>query len=255
MDRLTIAGIFIAFLAIIVGYKIEGGVIANLFNGAAFIIVFGGTLGAVMLQTSTRQFAMAIKMLKWIFIPPKYNFEQGIATIKDWSVKVRQHGYLSLEDEANNNRDPFVARGLNMLIDGVEVDAYNEAMEMTITQQKNKLIESSKLYTAMGGYSPTIGILGAVLGLIQAMNYIKQPEMLGSGIATAFIATIYGVGFANLIFIPIGNKLQQIIEEHSRYYELLAEGMYAILQGETPNGIEQKLSAFLVDTSNKSLFR
>lgn len=255
MDRLTFLGLFIAGAAIALGYKVEGGVLSNLFNGSALLIVLGGTLGAVMLQTSSSQFFTAIKMLKWVFFPPKYDFEKGISEIKRWSTQVRQDGYLTLESDALAQKDPFVSKGLNLLIDGADKDVFCDAMEMELMQQKSMLLQSSKIYSAMGGYSPTIGILGAVLGLIQAMNFIKQPEMLGAGIATAFVATIYGVGFANLLFIPIAHKLECLIEQHARYHEMVAQGMLAILQGQTPNAIEQKLSAFLLDKNNQLLFR
>ena len=152
-------------------------------------------------------------------------------------------------------KDYFISKGLNLLIDGSEQEQFFDTMDNEIRQQRNALNESSNVYNAMGGYSPTIGILGAVLGLIQAMNFIKQPEMLGAGIATAFVATIYGVGFANLLYIPIANKLNNLIDEYSRYHQMLAEGMYCILKGDTPNVIEQKLSAYLVEKNNNTLFR
>ena len=153
----------------------------------------------------------------------KYNFEKGIEQVKIWATKVRQDGYLSLEDQAMYEKDYFISKGLNLLIDGSEQEQFFDTMDNEIRQQRNALNESSNVYNAMGGYSPTIGILGAVLGLIQAMNFIKQPEMLGAGIATAFIATIYGVGFANLLYIPIANKLNNLIDEYSRYHQMLAE--------------------------------
>ena len=255
MDKLAIFGAAIALVAIGLGYTIEGGVLTNLFDLSAFIIVFGGTLGAVMLQATKFQFVTALKMLPWVFRPPKYNFEKGIEQVKTWSTKVRQDGYLALENQALQEKDYFVAKGLNLLIDGSEEQQFFDTMENEILQQRNALNESSQVYNAMGGYSPTIGILGAVLGLIQAMNFIKQPEMLGAGIATAFVATIYGVGFANLFYIPIAKKLSNLVDEYCRYHQMLAEGMYCILQGDTPNVIEQKLSAYLVEKNNSAIFR
>ena len=255
MDKLAIFGAVLALLAIGFGYTLEGGVLTNLFDLSAFVIVFGGTLGAVMLQATKFQFVTALKMLPWVFKPPKYNFEKGIEQVKIWATKVRQDGYLSLEDQAMYEKDYFISKGLNLLIDGSEQEQFFDTMDNEIRQQRNALNESSNVYNAMGGYSPTIGILGAVLGLIQAMNFIKQPEMLGAGIATAFVATIYGVGFANLLYIPIANKLNNLIDEYSRYHQMLAEGMYCILKGDTPNVIEQKLSAYLVEKNNNTLFR
>ncbi|MDP4982554.1 flagellar motor protein [Pseudoalteromonas tunicata] len=247
MDRLSFFGILIALLAIGIGYKIEGGLVASLINFPALLIVLGGTLGAVMLQSPSAQFFCGLKMFKWVFVPPKHRVDEGISKIKNWSQKARQDGYLSLEKEALASKEHFINKGLNMLIDGVEAEQFRSAMEMELLFQRESLLKSAKIYEAMGGYSPTIGILGAVLGLIQAMSFIKQPEMLGAGIATAFIATIYGVGFANLLFLPIANKLRFLIEQKMLYNELLAEGMLAILQGDTPHSIELKLSAFKME--------
>ncbi|ATC98213.1 flagellar motor protein [Pseudoalteromonas spongiae] len=255
MDKLAVFGAIIAFVAIGLGYTIEGGVLANLFDLSAFIIVFGGTLGAVMLQATKYQFTTAIKMLPWVITPPKHDFAKGIEQVKNWAAKVRHDGYLSLENLAIDEKDNFVSKGLNLLVDGSDEQQFFDTMENEILQRRNALNESSQVYHAMGGYSPTLGILGAVLGLIQAMNFIQQPDMLGAGIATAFVATIYGVGFANLLYIPIANKLAYLVDEHCRYHQMLAEGMFCILQGDTPNAIEQKLSAYLIEKNNKSLFR
>ena len=131
-----------------------------------------------------------------------------------------------------------------MLVDGAEKEVFCDVVENDIHSWQKKLKASSQIYSAMGGYSPTLGILGAVLGLIQAMSFIKQPEMLGAGIATAFVATIYGVGFANLVFIPVANKLNSLIEIRREYYEMYAEGLLSILLGETPNAIEQRLAVY-----------
>jgi len=255
VDKLAILGVILAFVAIGLGYTLEGGVLANLFDLSAFIIVFGGTLGAVMLQATKYQFITALKMLPWVVKPPKHDFSQGIEQVKSWAAKVRHDGYLSLENLAIDEKDYFVSKGLNLLVDGSEEQQFFDTMENEILQRRHALNESSQVFHAMGGYSPTLGILGAVLGLIQAMNFIQQPDMLGAGIATAFVATIYGVGFANLIYIPIAYKLSSIIDEHCRYHQMLAEGMYCILQAEPPTIIEQKLSAYLTENNNDSLFR
>ncbi|MBE0363698.1 chemotaxis protein MotA [Pseudoalteromonas ulvae UL12] len=247
MDRLSILGVLVALAAIGIGYKIEGGLVSSLINLPALLIVLGGTLGAVMLQSPKSEFFCGLRMFKWVFFPPKLRIDEGVAKITQWSHKARQDGFLSLEKEALDSNEYFISKGLNMLIDGVEVNQFREAMETELIFRRESLFKSAKIYEAMGGYSPTIGILGAVLGLIQAMTFIKQPELLGAGIATAFIATIYGVGFANLFFIPVANKLRFIVEQQMLYHELLTEGMLAILQGDSPHSIELKLSAFKVE--------
>ena len=244
MDRLSIAGLLIAVLAIIAGFSIEGGAISTLFELPAFIIVFGGTIGAVMLQSSAGQFKHAAGLLRWIFFPPKYDFEQGIEKIVSWSTKARESGYLALENIALDEEDRFVNKGLNLIADGVEAETFRNAMEIDLELYREHQLRSANIYESMGGYSPTIGILGAVLGLIQAMNNLSDPDMLGQGIATAFIATIYGVGFANLIYIPVANKIRAVVHQQTMYKEMVLEGLLSISLAENPHAIENRLNAF-----------
>ena len=244
MDRLSIAGLVIAVLAIYIGFSLGGGTIGALFELPAFIIVFGGTLGAVMLQSSFVQFSHAISLLKWVFSPPQHDIDKGIENIILWAEKARESGYLALEDIALDIEDTYTQKGLNSLVDGVEIENLRTSLELDLDIYREHSLRSANVYEAMGGYSPTIGILGAVLGLIHAMSNLTQPELLGQGIATAFIATIYGVGFANLLYLPIANKIRAIIHEQTMYREMISEGLIAIANGENPHAIENKLSAF-----------
>lgn len=244
MDKLSIAGLLVALIAIYLGFSIEGGAISTLFELPAFIIVFGGTVGAVMLQSSTPQFLHALGLLKWVFNPPKYAFDEGIEEIVEWAQKARESGYLVLENIAIDIEDRFTNKGLNFLADGMETDQLINTLELDLELYREHNLRSANIFESMGGYSPTIGILGAVLGLIQAMSNLSDPDMLGAGIATAFVATIYGVGFANLIYIPIANKLRAIIHEQTMYREMIAQGIIAISQGENPHAIENRLSSF-----------
>ncbi|MEI6893415.1 MAG: flagellar motor protein [Colwellia sp.] len=247
MDKLSLAGLFIAILAVYIGFSLDGGHLADLFELPAFIIVFGGTLGAVMLQSSMVQFRHAISLLKWVFYPPQYNMERGINEILDWATKARELGYLALEDTALEIEDSFTQKGLNLLVDGVELDNLRITLELELDLYREHNLRSANVYEAMGGYSPTIGILGAVLGLIHAMSNLTEPELLGQGIATAFIATIYGVGFANLVYLPVANKIRAIIHQQTIYREMVCEGLFSIAQGEHPQSIENKLSAFRLE--------
>lgn len=247
MDRLSVFGLVVAFLAIYLGFIIEGGSIGTLFELPAFIIVFGGTLGAVMLQSSTKQFIHALSLLKWIIYPPNYDVEEGISNIVTWADKARESGYLALENIALDEEDTFTNKGLNLLVDGVEPEQFKLSLELDLDLYREHNLRSASVFESMGGYSPTIGILGAVLGLIQAMGHLSNPELLGQGIATAFIATIYGVGFANLIYLPIANKIRAIIHQQTMYREMVCEGLFAIAHGENPHSIENKLSAFRLD--------
>lgn len=244
MDRLTIAGIIIAIAAIYIGFRFEGGAFSALFELPAFLIVFGGTIGAVMLQSSQRQFFHALSLLKWVVYPPKFDVNAGINRIVSWSERARELGFLSLENDAEDETDTFTQKGLNLLVDGSEATSLKESLELDLDLFREHNLRSSNIYEAMGGYSPTIGILGAVLGLIHAMGNLTDPNMLGQGIATAFVATIYGVGFANLLYLPIANKLRGIIHEQTMYREMVIEGLVAIALVENPHVIENRLSAF-----------
>jgi chemotaxis protein MotA len=247
MDKLSISGLFIALVAIYLGFVIDGGTIASLFELPAFIIVFGGTIGAVMLQSSQVQFFHALSLLKWIFFPPQYNVQQGIESIVSWAEKARESGFLSLEHIAEEEHDFYTNKGLNLLVDGVEVDNLKVALELDLDLYREHNLRSAHIFESMGGYSPTIGILGAVLGLIHAMSNLSDPQLLGQGIATAFVATIYGVGFANLIYLPIANKIKAIVHQQTMYREMITEGLVAIALAENPHAIENKLSAFRLE--------
>ena len=247
MDKLSISGLLIAILAIYLGFIIDGGSISSLLELPAFIIVFGGTLGSVMLQSSQVQFLHAITLLKWLFVPPKYDVEQGIESIVEWAEKARESGFLSLEYIAEEENDFFVNKGLNLLVDGAEVENLRVSLELDLDLYREHNLRSAHVFESMGGYSPTIGILGAVLGLIHAMSNLADPELLGQGIATAFVATIYGVGFANLIYLPIANKIKAIVHQQTMYREMMTEGIIAIALAENPHAIENKLSAFRLE--------
>jgi len=244
VDKMSIAGILIAILSVYIGFMLDGGNLSALFELPAFIIVVGGTMGAVMLQSSLVQFNHAISLLSWLFHPPVYDIDEGLDDIVHWASKARESGFLALEDTALEIDDSFTQKGLNLLVDGIDVDKLQDtlALELTLYQQHN--LRSANVFEAMGGYSPTVGILGAVLGLIHAMSNLTEPALLGQGIATAFIATIYGVGFANLLYIPIANKIRSIVHQQTMFREMMCEGLLSIANGENPSAIENKLSAF-----------
>lgn len=244
MDKLSFAGLFIALIAVFLGFTIEGGNFSTLFELPAFLIVVGGTIGAVMLQSSTAQFFHAFSLLKWVFVTPIFNIEKGIENVVSWAEKARESGFLILENIAVDEPDVYVKKGLNLLVDGEETDNLRAALELDLDITREHNLRSAAIFESMGGYSPTIGILGAVLGLIQAMGHLDDPTKLGQGIATAFIATIYGVGFANLIYIPVANKIRAIIHTQNMYREMVIEGLVAIANVENPRAIENKLSAF-----------
>ncbi|MBW8190784.1 flagellar motor protein [Neiella marina] len=245
MDKSTLLGLIIGFGAILLGQVWEGGNLLALLSFPAFLIVVGGTLGAVLLQTPLVVVKRAITQLGWMFNPPELPLEHSIEKIITWSHASRQEGLLGLENQILDEPDPFVQKGLTLLVDGADASTIREMLDIEMVMQRELQLDAAKTYEAMGGYSPTIGIIGAVLGLIQAMNYLSDPDQLGVGIATAFVATIYGVGFANLLYLPIANKMRYHIYSIVNYQELMVEGLVAVAHGENPRNIELRLRAFL----------
>jgi chemotaxis protein MotA len=246
MDRLSLIGLIIGIFAIVGGQVLEGGSVRSLLQVTAFLIVIGGTLGAVLLQSTFSNFLGGIKMLRWVVMPPAENLEQLVKTMVNWSNTARRGGLLALETPLMSEKDPFVKRALQMLVDGAEPEAIRHTMELEITAYEEKLRASSKIWESAGGYAPTIGIIGAVMGLIHVMENLTDPAKLGAGIAVAFVATIYGVGSANLIFLPISNKLKYVISTEANRRDMVVEGLVAIAHGENPRIIESKLRGFLV---------
>lgn len=245
MDLLSLIGLVLGVAAILVGQHLEGGHISSLLNGPALLIVIGGTFGAVMLQSRLSVFLRAMRMLFWTFYAPRLNFEDGINRIIRWSNIARKEGLLGLEDVEEKEPDLFARKGLQLLIDGSEPENIRNILDVDISVKEQFDIQAARVFESMGGYSPTIGILGAVMGLIQVMGNLSDPSMLGSGIAVAFVATIYGVGAANLVFLPIANKLKSLVHLQSQYRDMFVEGMISIAEGENPRNIETKLLGYL----------
>ncbi len=245
MDWSSLTGLLLAFVGILAADKLDGGRISSLLQPAAFIIVVVGTLGAVLVQTSTPVFMRGIRMARWVFKPPADGRRSVVRDIVIWSNSARREGLLSLEPYMNASRDPFTAKGLRLIIDGIDLVKLREILDAEINSFEAEQRQAVKIWEAAGGYSPTIGILGAVLGLIQVMEHLSDPTKLGGGIAVAFVSTIYGVGFANLIFLPISNRLRTIVNQTINQREMIAEGILAIANGENPRIIEERLAAYL----------
>lgn len=246
MDLNSVFGILLAFVAIIGGQFLEGGHISSLMQAAAFLIVMGGTLGAVLLQSPVKIFVNGIRMGVWVFFPPASSPQTLIKQIINWAHIARKEGLLALESLVPVTKDPLSKKGLQLLADGSSPDKLREALEIDILALENYQRQSAKIWEAAGGYAPTIGILGAVLGLIHVMENLSDPRLLGNGIAVAFVATVYGVGLANLIFLPIANKLKIIINEHIVMQEILVDGFVAIAHGENPRLIESRLNGYFI---------
>jgi len=244
-DIISIVGILLSLLAIIGGQYLEGGHISSLMQVTAFIIVLGGTFGACMLQFSLSVFLQGIKLLRWVILPPALHLEMVIEEIIGWGQSARRAGLLSLEPILAEMEDPFMRKGLQLLVDGAEPEKLRETMEVDMYAYDEHYRMAAKVWEAAGGYAPTIGILGAVMGLIHVMENLSDPSKLGGGIAVAFVATIYGVGAANLFFLPIANKLKALIGKEMVKREMVVEGLVAIANGENPRLIETKLRGYL----------
>ncbi len=245
MDMLAIFGVIIAFAALLGGNFLEGGSFQALLNGPAALIVVGGTLGAAILQTPRENLRRALHLLPWTLNPPKPECKKGIKDIVRWAKAARKQGLLGLENIADREKDKFSKKALQMLVDGREPEAIRHVLENDLMVAELRDQDAINFYESMGGYAPTIGILGAVIGLIHVMQHLADPSELGPGIAIAFVATIYGVAFANLLLIPIANKLRSHVKQQSQFRELIIEGIIAIADGENPKAIEMKLSGYL----------
>lgn len=245
LDLLSVTGIVLAFVALIGGNLLDGGNMSMLLNGPAALIVIGGTVGAAVLQTPKYHLKRALKLFPWVFSPPPIHFQGGINKVVSWAKTARREGLLGLEDVANREKDRFLKKGLELLVDGSEPEIIRHVLETDIQIAEQRDADATRFFECMGGYAPTIGIIGAVLGLIHVMQHLTDPSALGPGIAVAFVATIYGVASANFLFIPIANKLHSCIRSRSLYHELIVEGIIAIADGENPKNIQYKLSGYV----------
>ncbi|HMW17824.1 MAG TPA: flagellar motor protein [Accumulibacter sp.] len=246
MDRVSLAGLVIGLLAIVGGQLLEGGHLGSLSQPAALVIVVGGTLGAVMLQSSSTTFMRGLRMAKWVWLPPVVDHQRLITQITGWSHISRREGLLALDSIVEQLSDSFTRKGLQLLVDGAEPERLREVLEVEIDTFEQEMKLAARIWEAAGGYSPTIGIMGAVLGLIHVMENLSDPSKLGTGIAVAFVATIYGVGLANLVYLPIANKLKAHINRMIVQRQMLIDGLVGIANGDNPRIIESRLQGYLL---------
>jgi chemotaxis protein MotA len=245
MDILSIVGVIVAFGAILLGQFLEGGELNSLLNGPAILIVGGGTVGAVMLQSPVPIFVRALRMFVWLFKPPVPPVAETLERIINWCQVARKEGLLGLERLIESEEGLFTRKGLQLLVDGNEPLTIRQTLELDIDAREARDLAAAKVYEGMGGYAPTIGIIGAVMGLIHVMGNLGDPARLGGGIAVAFVATIYGVALANLFLLPAATKLKAIVKRQSRFEEMVMEGLVAIAEGENPRIIEARLQGSL----------
>lgn len=245
MDKISLAGLAIGLVAIIGGQILEGGHVGSLVQPTALLIVLGGTLGAVLLQSPFHIFRRGMAMAKWVWVPPVIEQKRLMEQILTWSQLSRREGLLALENQIPRVKDEFTKRGLQLLVDGADPERIRELLEVEIDTFEDEWRQSAKIWESAGGYSPTIGILGAVMGLVHVMENLSDPTKLGAGIAVAFVATIYGVGLANLVYLPIAGKLKYYIGRMVATREMLIDGLVGIAVGDNPRIIEGRLRGYL----------
>jgi chemotaxis protein MotA len=245
MDRLSLIGVVLALVALLGGSVLKGAGLAGLWSPAAFVIVILGTLAAILVQTPMATFRRAMKMLPWVVKPPKNDGPGLIKSVVGWGDTARRQGLLGLESELDAVPDEFLRKGLQMVVDGSEPEQIRQTLEIELESQQHRDVAAAKVFEGMGIYAPTLGIIGAVLGLMAVMKNLADPSHLGHGIAAAFTATIYGIGSANLLLLPMAAKLKGVIAAQALDREMLIEGLIAIAQGENPRNIEARLSGYL----------
>ncbi|MGA2811940.1 MAG: flagellar motor protein [Candidatus Acidiferrum sp.] len=247
VDKSSLAGIGIAVGGILVGLIMEGGRITQLLQPTAALIVFGGTMGAVMLQFPLRVIQAAFRRLAQVFFDTSRNPSDLIEEITNYAHKARKNGIVSLDAEVQTIQDPFLKKTLMLAVDGTEPEEIRNMMQLELDNQAEHHENIPLVFESAGGFSPTIGIIGAVLGLIQVMQHLDDISEVGRGIAVAFVATIYGVGAANLFFLPVAGKIKIRMRQEQTLREMMLEGVISILEGMNPRMIENKLAGFFAE--------
>lgn len=252
MDKSTLAGIVLALGGILAGLIIEGGKVSQVLQPTAAMIVFGGTLGAVMVQFPMAVVIQAFKQLSRVFLDKSENPSLMVQQMVQYAQRARKNGIVSLDAEIANIQDPFLRRALMLAVDGTEPHELRKIMELNLSVQEEHAEKVAQVFESAGGFAPTIGIIGAVLGLIQVMQHLQNIDEVGKGIAVAFVATIYGVSSANLLFLPASGKLKIKSRQEGILHEMTLEGVISIVEGMNPRMLETKLLGYLQDEGKQT---
>jgi chemotaxis protein MotA len=244
MDWGSVIGLLIGLAAVLIGQQMEGGQVASLIQPAAFVIVMLGTMGAVLLQSGGRTFWRGLKLARHAFAAPHEDPQETARNINMWAAVARREGLLGLDRYVESVQHPFLRKGLQLVVDGSEGGKVREILESEVAAFELQQRQAVRVWESAGGYAPTIGILGAVLGLIHVMENLADPSRLGSGIAVAFVATIYGVGLANLVFLPIANKLKATLNRQILQLDILVEAFAAIANGDNPRVLSERMAVY-----------
>jgi len=252
MDKSSLLGVAVAIGGILLGLMLEGGSISQIVQPTAAMIVFGGTLGAVMIQFPLRVIFAASLRLGQVFVDNTKDPNVMIQEIVGFAQKARKEGIVSLDRDLETIRDPFLKKSLMLAVDGTEPQEIRKMMELELDNQSEHEDHLPRVFESAGGFAPTIGIIGAVLGLIQVMQHLDDISEVGKGIAVAFVATIYGVGSANLFFLPASGKIKIRIRQEQILREMMLEGVISILEGMNPRMLEAKLLGFFAEANRQS---
>lgn len=249
MDFATIGGFLFAMVMILLGAYFEHVTLDSMLGPSAFLIVVGGSMGATIFSHTMSELRRLPSVTKMALVPPTLDFNGTIEYLVKLSEKARRNGLLSLQEDADQATHPLIRRGLTMAVDGQDPEQVLEVLESMIETELEAKNATSAVWDTAGGYSPTIGILGTVMGLVTVMGDLSEPEKLGPAIAVAFLATLYGVGFANLVFLPLGTKIKGVIKQEAKYGELIVQGITALQSGENPRSLREKLSIYAVSAT------
>lgn len=248
----VLLGLTLSVATILGANYLEGGRFEALLNLPAALIVLGGTCGAALVQTPASLMMRTVQLLKRVLRESQPCHAEGIGQLVQWCVTARRKGLLALEQELPRVQDPLIRNGLQLLADGKPVELIRATLEVELVAHEQRDYQAARVIESMGGYAPTLGIIGAVLGLIQVMVNLEDPALLGSGIATAFVATIYGIGLANLLLLPLAGKMRQMIDSQSLYQEMMLEGLLFIAEGQGPKSVQLRLQGYLERSNAKT---
>lgn len=246
MDVATILGLILGIGALLVSFLMEGGHLSALIQIPAMLLVIVGTFGAATVTTSMKELANLPSLLKVALYDKTMNTHELIELISDLAQKARKNGLLSLEKELDNIKDPFLKKAIQLAIDGFETNKIREILEIEMVYTEERHRAGAAFFSKLGGFSPTLGIMGTVLGLIHALGNMESSSNMASAIAGAFIATLWGVALANLVYLPISDKLKHKHQDEALYLELIAEGVISLAMGDNPRVIKMKLLSFLL---------
>ena len=254
MEITTLVGLVMGVASILLGQVLEGGHVGSIMQLTAAIIVFGGTFGASILSFTLDDLKKAVKYFFTIFFTPKDDPRDFLMTLVKLAVIARKEGLLALQDKTADERNPFLKSAIQYTVDGYDAKVIHDILEKQIETIEEEMTTASKVFESLGGYAPTVGILGAVLGLIHVMEVMADPSQIGKGIAVAFVATVYGVGSANLLFLPISSKIKRMLKVEVLSKELILKGVMCLQEGLSPRILEDQLNAFLEEKLRKSSF-